>query len=120
MITPAHCRAMAEYNKWMNERLFKVCAEMSEGERIEERGAFFGSTHRTLNHILYGDLAFMSRFTGQPQQVPELGIDLHNDFDDLKHARNSLDRRILEWSATLNTDCLEEESTYTSTVDGVS
>lgn len=110
---------MAAYNLWMNERLYYLCRSIDDAERTSDKGAFFGSIHSTLNHILYGDLAFMSRFTGVPEAVPELGIDLHDNFDDLWEARTALDERISEWSSTLAETWLREELTYTSKVDGV-
>lgn len=111
---------MAEYNYWMNSRLYDLCNAISDNSRRKDRGAFFGSIHGTLNHILYGDLAFMSRFTGDPTKVPELGVDLYCDFDDLWSARIALDRRIIRWSEVVKIDWLLEELTYTSKVDGVS
>ena len=110
---------MADYNQWMNDRLYDVCATISDVDRKADRGAFFGSIHKTLNHILYGDLAFLSRFTGDPVGVPELGTDLYSHFEDLRAARRVLDRRICEWSGTLSEEWLEQKLTYTSKVDGV-
>lgn len=120
MITTDYCRTMAEYNSWMNERLYVLCASMSDDERKQDKGAFFGSIHRTLNHILYGDLAFLSRFTGAPVEVPELGVDLHSDFEELRLARSTLDQRIIDWSKALTPHWLEQKLTYTSNVDGAS
>jgi len=120
VITADYCQTMAEYNLWMNERLYELCASISDDERKQDKGAFFGSIHQTLNHILYGDLAFMSRFTGNPEKVPELGIALYSDFLQLRINRSALDRRIIAWSATLESGWLEQELTYTSKVDGVS
>ena len=40
------------YNRWMNEKLYAVAAGMSDDERKADRGAFFGSVHGTLNHLL--------------------------------------------------------------------
>ena len=119
MITAEYCRVMTDYNLWMNERLFDLCRSIDDAERKSDKAAFFGSIHGTLNHILYGDLAFMSRFTGIPAVVPELGVDLYDDFDDLWQSRSSLDNRICEWSSTLTAGWLEEELTYTSEVDGI-
>ena len=64
MISPVHARTMAAYNAWMNERLYELCASLPDAERKRDRGAFFKSVHGTLNHLLYGDRAWMSRFTG--------------------------------------------------------
>lgn len=110
---------MAEYNQWMNERLYSVCATLSDRERKEDRSAFFGSIHRTLNHIIYGDLAFMSRFTGTPSVVPELGVDLYRDFRELRDARVALDARICDWAQSLSVQWLQENLSYKSKVDGV-
>ncbi len=119
MIDASYCTAMAEYNRWMNERLYAACSSISDGERKEDKAAFFGSVHRTLNHILYGDLAFMSRFTGNPSVVPELGVDLHDDFQELWVARAALDKRILDWAGILSEEWLGGELTYESKVDGI-
>lgn len=108
---------MAEYNHWMNERLYQCCQSIEDADRKKDRGAFFGSIHSTLNHIVYGDLAFMSRFTRTPKEVPELGTDLYSSFEDLQHARQELDARILDWAGKLTPDWLEQSLTYTSKVD---
>ena len=119
MITSEYCRVMADYNMWMNERLFELCRSIDDAERKSDKAAFFGSIHGTLNHILYGDLAFMSRFTGDPAVIPELGVELHDDFDELWQARSSLDNRICGWSSKQTAEWLEQELTYTSKVDGI-
>src|SRR5215203_3452676 len=106
MITAAYGVAMARYNAWMNERLFALCAGLPDAERRRDRGAFFKSIHATLNHIVYADLAFMSRFTGDPLQVPELDVDLYADFAALHAARLALDKRLYEWTGTLQDDWL--------------
>lgn len=120
MLTNAHCRLLAQYNQWMNSRLYAVCASVPEGQLHEDRGAFFKSVYLTLNHIAYGDLAFMARFTGTPERVPQMGIDLFGSFQRLRAEREALDRRILAWSETLTEPWLAAEVTYTSQVDGKS
>ena len=118
MITAAYSVAMAQYNAWMNQRLYALCAGLPDAERRRDRGAFFKSIHGTLNHIVYADLAFLSRFTGDPPQVPELDVDLYADFAALHAARLSLDQRLCDWTGTLQDDWLELPLTYTSKVDG--
>jgi len=119
MITAEHVRLMAEYNQWMNQRLCDLCEAMGDEARKQDRGAFFGSIHLTLNHILYGDLAFMSRFTSDPAEVPPIGVDLHDDFQDLKTARLALDARMVAWGAGLGPDWLTTDLTFDSKVDNV-
>ena len=61
MITATHSQLMAQYNEWMNSRMYELCASLPEAELHKDRGAFFKSIYATLNHIVYGDLAFLSR-----------------------------------------------------------
>jgi len=117
MINAAHARLMATYNQWMNEKLYATCAQIDDADRRRDLGAFFGSVHATLNHILYGDLAFLSRFTGDPPTAPALGVDLYDSFDALRVARASIDARLVDWTASLTQAWLAEPLTYVSNVD---
>ena len=118
MITHAHASLMARYNQWMNQRLYALCATLPEAELRQDRGAFFRSIHATLNHIVYGDLAFLSRFTGDPAEVPQPGVELFADFAQMRGTRAALDARIVAWTATLTDDWLAAPLTYTSKIDG--
>lgn len=118
MITASHGQLMARYNEWMNARLYALCASLPDAALRQDRGAFFGSIYATLNHIAYGDLAFMSRFTGKPEAVPEPGADLFGTFERLRSERAELDRRILAWSESLTPSWLEQTLTYRSKIDG--
>lgn len=62
----------------------------------------------------------MSRFTGDPEKVPVLGVDLYHNSQELWVARSELDYRISVWATTLDGDWLERALTYVSKVDGVS
>jgi len=118
MITTTHAQLMAQYNEWMNTRMYALCATLPETELHKDRGAFFQSIYGTLNHIAYGDLAFMSRFTGHPGIVPEPGADLFGTFSQLRTERSALDERIRVWSESLSPAWLAEPLTYTSKIDG--
>ncbi len=118
VISRAHCQLMARYNAWMNTRLYAVCAGLPEAELHQDRGAFFQSIYLTLNHIAYGDLAFLSRFTGTPAVVPEPAVALFDGFAPLRAEREALDARLLAWSAALEPDWLAQPLTYTSKIDG--
>jgi uncharacterized damage-inducible protein DinB len=119
MISAEFCVAMARYNEWMNHRLYALCATLPPAELERDRGAFFKSIYGTLNHIAYADLAFLSRFTGAPAEVPELGVMLYRDFTELQRARSALDQRLCAWAAALQPEWLRTDLTYTSKVDGV-
>ncbi len=117
-MTPAHARVMAEYNRWMNERLYALCAEMPDAERKRDRGAFFGSIHRTLNHLIYADSAFLARFKGEAPPYTRPDQEIHADFGTLREARVALDGALLAWVGTLDAGWLLAPVTYRSFVDG--
>lgn len=64
MITPEYCRVMARYNAWQNKCIWDVIEAMPLAELDADRGAFFGSIRGTLNHLLWGDQRWLSRFDG--------------------------------------------------------
>jgi uncharacterized damage-inducible protein DinB len=109
---------MAEYNRWMNEKVYAACAGLSEEERKRDRGAFFKSIHGTLNHILWGDQAWLGRFNGKSYPMSPVGEDLHADFAQLRAARVALDAEILAWAAAVTPEYLAEPMTWTSRLYG--
>jgi uncharacterized damage-inducible protein DinB len=60
-----HFAMLARYNEWANRRLCARAAALSDADYRADRGAFFGSVHATLNHLLATDRIWMRRFTGQ-------------------------------------------------------
>lgn len=105
---------MAGYNQWMNGRLYAVCAELSDGERRQDRGAFFKSIHGTLNHLLLADKVWLGRFFGQPFHVDSLDQELYHDFEELTSAREETDEQILQWADHLTDDALSGTLSFTS------
>jgi uncharacterized damage-inducible protein DinB len=118
MVTPEYCRLLARYGRWMNERLYAVAAPMGDAERKEDRGAFFGSIHRTLNHLVWADRAWLGRFTGHPYAEPAYGADLHDDFATLASARERTDTDILNWAGQVQASWLEGTLEYRALGDG--
>jgi uncharacterized damage-inducible protein DinB len=112
-----HFELLARYNQWMNEKLYQVCAEIPDQKRKEDLGAFFQSIHGTLNHLLYGDKAWMGRFTGHPYSITVIGQDLYDSFEELREERIKTDQDIIEWSNSLSVEWLESPFEYTSNVD---
>jgi uncharacterized damage-inducible protein DinB len=110
-------RTMARYNRWMNERLYAICARLSDEDRKEDVRAFFKSIHGTLNHLLLADRIWMGRFTGRPFRVRSLDQELHADFAELTAERAKLDAEIERWAASLDERTLDSELAYTSIVN---
>lgn len=55
MITVQYLKTMALYNKWQNENLFTICDNLEHNQIHLERGMFFNSIFKTLNHIIHVD-----------------------------------------------------------------
>lgn len=113
MISVEHARAMARYNRWMNERLYDCCAGLSDAERKRDAGAFFRSIHGTLNHLLLADRIWMGRFTGRPFPAKSLDQELYADFDELRAERAATDAAITQWVDGLTEADLAGELAYT-------
>ncbi|MDZ8054573.1 MAG: DinB family protein [Aulosira sp. ZfuVER01] len=86
-------------------------------KRKQDLGAFFKSIHGTLNRLLYGDKAWMGRFTSNPFSMTMIGQQLYADFDDLRRERENTDQQILEWSKHLDSNWLNQPFEYISNVD---
>jgi uncharacterized damage-inducible protein DinB len=119
MAERTYYQTMAEYNEWMNQKLYAICADIPDQVRKQDRGAFFKSIHGTLNHLLFGDRVWMGRFTGQPLSA-RIGEELYSDFDTLRQEREITDRQILAWAQQLSPAWLNQPFTYTSGIDGKS
>src|SRR5262245_6793058 len=74
-MTPEVSRAFARYNRWMNAKVFDAAARLSDEERKRDRGAFFGSIHNVMNHILVGDRIWLGRLTGRVPDPDCIGVD---------------------------------------------
>jgi uncharacterized damage-inducible protein DinB len=98
MNVATYARGMAAYNQWMNEKIYACAAGLSDEERKREMGAFFGSIHRTLNHIYVGDEAWMQRLAGEPVTMTSPAEVRFSDFEELWNARRRLDRKISDWA----------------------
>ena len=102
----------ARYNRWMNERLYAVCAELSDGQRKEFRGAFFGSIHGTFNHLILADRVWLGRLTGKPFAAASLDQELYSDYVELREQRNITDQDLQAYVASLEEPALKQEFQY--------
>lgn len=111
-------RFLARYNQWFNARLLDAAERLTDAERKQDRGAFFGSIHHTLNHLLVADQVWLKRFRqcGQdngwqapcltdavldlPQEAA-LNTVLFDDWKALRTKRAQLDAAIAQWTADM-------------------
>ncbi|WP_373974785.1 DinB family protein [Chitinibacter sp. SCUT-21] len=109
---------MAAYNQWQNQQVYAAALQLSDEQRQAQRGAFFGSIQRTLDHILWGDLMWLSRFTGEELVNTPSSEALFSEFSDLHAARVAMDARLIAWADGLSAEWLNEPVTWTSKMYG--
>ncbi len=109
MISPAHAQQMARYNTWQNNSLYTAAAGLSDTTRRADHGAFWGSIHATLAHILWADQVWMSRFAGweRPSFTAAEVMAAYPDFSALHATRKERDGAIEAWANSLDQADLE-------------
>lgn len=116
MMTPELCQSFARYNAWQNAGLYGAAATLPDAERRRDRGAFFGSIHATLSHLLWGDMVWMSRF--DDWERPEVGIagsaEFEPDWARLVMRRGEADARIRDWAGRVAPEWLAGDRTWYS------
>lgn len=120
MITQDYVRTMAVYNAEMNRRVYGAAGRLSDAERRADGGAFWRSIHGTLNHVLWADRMWLSRFgLGTAPEVSIAQSDrLVEDFDALRASREAFDAEMLGWAETLTPAAFEGELTWFSGAAG--
>jgi uncharacterized damage-inducible protein DinB len=122
-------QAFARYNSWMNRNLYNLAANLSDEERKREVGAFFGSIHGTLSHLLLTDRVQLGRFIGagktvsfdkdgQPIAIKSLDQELYPGFESLRRERVATDALIEEWTEKISAEWLSSTMRYHSMSDG--
>src|SRR5258708_9338122 len=88
---------LSAYNSWANERIYAAAADLADESYRADHGAFFGSIHATLNHILIGDRIWMFVFTGERKKPTELDAILYDSLAELLVFRRAEDARITSY-----------------------
>ena len=116
LVNPVFVRTMAAYNAEMNLRLYAAAGRIPDPARREPRGAFWGSLHGTLCHLLWGDQMWMSRFDGwtKPTVIQKQSPTLVDDFDELRRLRVDADEKISAWAGRVTEAWLAEDQTWFS------
>ena len=92
---------MARYNTWQNTGVYSAAGRLSDAQRKEDRGAFFGSIHATLNHILWADQIWLMRFgvgVGASKSSIAEGLTQFGDWEKLSSERRQFDGVIEDWA----------------------
>jgi uncharacterized damage-inducible protein DinB len=106
---------MARNNLWSNYRLHRACTYLSEVEYYRDRGAFFGSIHGTLNHILLIDRYYLAALMGQLPDAGQLDRELFARLPQLTCAQEEHDRKLIRYCDALTADGLDTVARWTDT-----
>jgi uncharacterized damage-inducible protein DinB len=123
LVTPALARHLARYNLWQNDQLYGVLNEMNfadAGAAYRDFGAFWGTIHGTLAHLLWADWVWMARFENKPGTSVALAdsAGVVGDVSEWAEARVETDRRILQWADGLDKAALARDLRWFSGAAG--
>lgn len=118
MIGPDYARHMARYNAWQNQWMFQAADTLTEDQRAQDRGGFWGSIQGTLSHLMWGDTLWISRFDGG--EGVEMGLDTSTAYGwpTLMAQRPLLDARIAAWAWMTDDSDFAGEITWQSEAMG--
>lgn len=123
-MTPQTASLLAEYNRWMNDRVFAAASGLDAETLSADKGAFFGSILGTLNHIAVADTIWLHRFAQHETAFPSLSAlsrfplpaslsqPLAPDLAGLRHYRRQLDEIIELWAGELTPGHLSADIAY--------
>ncbi|MDX1780217.1 MAG: DinB family protein [Thalassovita sp.] len=122
MIDPGYCLNMARYNAWQNGLMKSALEQLDDTALRADRGAFFGSILKTINHLLWGDMTWTSRF--DDGEGPGIGIgdspSMTPSFAAWSAERFRMDGRILRWAEKVSAVDLKGDLVWVSGSSGKS
>ncbi|KAF2407229.1 Uncharacterized damage-inducible protein DinB (forms a four-helix bundle) [Pseudomonas antarctica] len=119
-----HIALMANYNQWMNRKVYQAAGTLTDAQLATDRQAFFSSILGTLNHLTLGDTVWLKRFSQHPvgftALAPLSAIATPTDLKQLAFAdiralsahRARLDQLIVEWAHSLREPDLDQHLCY--------
>jgi uncharacterized damage-inducible protein DinB len=80
-----HAALYARYNAWAYERLYAALEPLSDEDYTRDVRLFFGSIHRTLNHLLLTHRLWAGRLMAEPESFWSLGEEIVHERLQLQH-----------------------------------
>lgn len=121
---------LATYNGSMNQKICDSLKGLSKDVLWQDKKAFFGSILGTLNHLMVGDLIWLTRFNQHPnypngftalqgladfEKPTQLNQKLYQSKTDYIGKRLALDKIIVDFIEELTDEDLSQNLTYTNT-----
>lgn len=116
MNATAFAQLMAAYNTWMNEKLYRLCSKIPDADRKKDLGAFFGSIHNTLDHIVWADEALLIRLRDEDRAIERYQPPRISDFDELWKARQVFDDEISSWAEGVSDAIVDQPYEFKSKI----
>ncbi len=109
MIDVSYVQVMARYNRWQNRSIFGAADTLDDAARRKDCGAFWGSIHGTLSHLMWGDMIWMHRFDGwdKPPVPFQEAITMHETWQAFAEARGVFDEKLIAWAADMDPTFLQ-------------
>jgi uncharacterized damage-inducible protein DinB len=105
---------LAGYHAWATHKLLvDDLAALSNDEWHRDMRLFFGSVHRTVNHLLVADTIWYARFAGKTSLRIALDTELHADRAELCAALATAVDRWAPWAGAMDATRLEGDLAYT-------
>lgn len=109
-----HCLTMHRYQRWAYGRLFEAVRTLEEREYRRDVGLFFGSVHRSLNHLLLVDRIWLGRLEGHPAPYTSLDQEIESDREVLETELYAQCERWHAFVASAPRERFDATETYTS------
>ncbi|HSV59313.1 MAG TPA: DinB family protein, partial [Variovorax sp.] len=104
---------LARYHAWATARLLETnLAQLSHEEWHRDCKLFFGSVHRTVNHLLVTDNIWHARLAEGVSPRMALDTELYHERDPLVAALGTAVQRWSGWLATLDPALFDGELVY--------
>ena len=114
MFTGTYPLLMAEYNRFMNQRLYAACAELPDSERKRDRARSSSRCTARWTTSCGATASGWGGSTARPTRSGRSGEFLYPDFAELRAAREQMDQTLLDWAAGVTPAWLDEPMTWTS------
>lgn len=105
---------LARYHHWAYDRLFERVNELDAAAYFEDRKLFFGSIHRSLNHLLLVDRLWLARLKGEKTGRVNLAEELETDRQRLETAISEQCDALIEFVDALDEARFDADISYVS------
>lgn len=114
MQLPHYFTQLARYHAWATHKLLADdLARLSDDEWHRDLRLFFGSVHRTVNHLLVADTLWFARLAENTSIRIALDAELHTDRAALCAALAAATDRWAPWADTMDATRLDGDLAYT-------